>query len=106
MCYHQGMNEVRRHRPESDEIAEIGEIVGRHTLPPFVTGYDVTLGIFDDEPAAWIAFHTTGQRPDDPQARRARVDALRQLREAVYHELRNELPERYPYFRYVNVPAE
>ena len=48
------MNHVPRRNRDSDQIARIREVVSRHALPEFVTGFDVRLGEFDGDPAMWM----------------------------------------------------
>lgn len=97
------MNGIHRHDHEADEIARIREIVGRHPLPQFVTGFDVRLGEFDDEPAMWITFHTTGGRPAAEEARKLRAYVLRDLKDAIHQDLLAEVSHRYPYYRFTDM---
>lgn len=99
------MDDVTRPGQQSSEVDRIRAIVNRYDRPPFVTGFDVELGEFDDEPSMWIIFHTTGQRPTTPLARKERIDALGRLQEAVDQALRAEAADRFPYYRYRDVTA-
>lgn len=93
------MNEIRRVDRAADEIARIRGVVSRHALPEFVAGFDVELGEFDDEPAMWIIFHLTGERPAAWEDRRARAETMRQTIHALTMELYETGEGRYPYFR-------
>ncbi len=96
------MNEIRRPDRTSDEIARIRTVVGRHPFPEFVTGFDVELGEFHEEPSMWIIFHTIGDRPISVDSRRARADRLRAFKDEVHLDLLAEIGTRYPYYRFSN----
>ena len=99
------MNEIRALGTQADEVVRIRQIVDRHSLPDFVAGYDVELGDFDDEPALWIIFHTTGRMPAAWEERRTRAETLRSLIQAVHPDLLSAVQTRYPYYRF-SVPEQ
>ena len=84
-----------------DEIvAKAREVVSRHPLPDFVTGFDVRLGEFDGDPAMWIVFKTLpaplGWSPDFER----RVDGIGALKKSVQPDLLEAFEDRFPYFRF------
>lgn len=89
-----------------DEIvAKAREIVSRHPLPDFVTGFDVRLGEFDGDPAMWIVFKTLPEPPGwNPEVER-RVPLIGALMDAVEPDLLRAFEDRYPYFRFVDDDA-
>jgi len=93
------MNEIRRHHREDDEIARIREIVGRHRLPDFVTGFEVRLGDTEGEPAMWIAFKRVGDDGLDYSELKERAKTMVALYSELQNDLLRELEGRYPYFR-------
>jgi len=88
-------------RMKSSQIVEkVREIVGRHALPDFITGFDVHLGEFDGDPAPWIAFKIVpGPGKLTPETER-RVEHITALQDALIPELLEEFDDRYPYFRF------
>jgi hypothetical protein len=96
------MNEIRRPSRDAEEIARIREIVGRHALPDFVTGFDVQLGEFDGEPAMWIVFKSRGRVPSTREGKEHRMAALTALRKAIHGDLLQQVSDRYPYYRFEN----
>ncbi len=90
------MNQIPKRDRYAEEVARIREIVARHPLPDFVTGFDVRLGEFDGDPAMWIAFKlahdVTGPGPE--------LSELQRLRQAVQADLFDNFDDRYPYFRF------
>ncbi len=84
-----------------DEIVRTArEIVGRHPLPDFVTGFDVLLGEFDGDPAMWIVFKTLPEPPGwNPEVER-RVPLMGALTDAVEPDLLDAFEDRFPYFRF------
>jgi hypothetical protein len=94
------MNEIRRRDRDADEIARIREIVARHELPDFVTGYEVRLGEVEGDPALWIIFRVAGGPPADRLGRERRVTELRSLEKGLRSELLGALQERFPYVRF------
>src|SRR6478609_3578570 len=97
------MNEIRRRGREDEEIARIREIVGRHALPDFVTGFDVRLGEFDGEPSVWIIFKTLPGFHPTRENLPERVYAIRALKDEVHHDLLENIEGRYPYYRFQQV---
>ena len=89
----------------ADEIALINEIVAGHSLPPFVTGYDVRLGEFDGDPALWVEFKLDADITSATPDRREKLDALERLRKGVQSDLLDAFETRFPYFRYKVDPA-
>ena len=84
-----------------DEIVRAArEIVGRHVLPDFVTGFDVRLGEFYGDPAMWIVFKTLPEPPGwNPEVER-RVPLMGALIDAVEPDLLGAFEDRFPYFRF------
>ncbi len=99
------MNEIRRPIREADEIAAIRNIVMRHQMPPFVAAFDVLLSTVDGDPAVWIIFKTTEGPPHSIDARKARAVTSNHLVDAIHDDLREEVANRYPYFRFSD-PAQ
>lgn len=93
------MNEIRRVDRTAEEIARIREIVGHRAFPDYVTGFDVELGEYYDEPAAWITLRLTGDHPVQWDERKARADAMRLLIHGLTSDLLAADDSRYPYFR-------
>jgi hypothetical protein len=91
------MNQIPKRDKYAEEIARIREIVGRHALPEFVTGFDVRLGEFDGDPAMWITFHTTEAGSDAELNRQ--VAEVATLRQKVQTDLLEAFEDRFPYFR-------
>jgi len=88
-------------RMKSSQIVEkVREIVGRHALPDFITGFDVRLGEFDGDPAMWIAFKLVpGPGRRSPETER-RVEGITALIEVLEPELLDAFEDRFPYFRF------
>ena len=81
-------------------IEKVREIVGRHPLPDFITGFDVRLGEFGGDPAMWIAFKMIpGPGRLTPETER-RADEMAALQDQVFPALLAEFEDRWPYFRY------
>lgn len=99
------MSRVLRHDRQADEVALINEIVARHPLPPFVTGYDVRLGEFDGDPALWVEYKLNADITSATPDRRERLDALERLRKGVQGDLLDAFDERFPSFRFKVDPA-
>jgi hypothetical protein len=93
------MNQIQKRDRYAEETTRIREIVSRHPLPNFVTGFDVRLGEFDGDPAMWIAFKTIENNVDDARLQEQMAE-LEVLRKAVQADLLNEIEDRYPYFRF------
>ncbi len=84
----------------SQIVDKVREIVGRHALPDFITGFDVRLGEFDGDLAMWIAFKMVpGPGKLTPETER-RVEHITALQDALMPELLDEFDDRYPYFRF------
>lgn len=84
----------------SQVIETVREIVGRHQLPDFITGFEVRLGEFDGDPALWVAFKMVpGSGRLTPETER-RVDEISALQDALMPELLEEIEDYYPYFRF------
>lgn len=84
----------------SQIVEKVREIVGRHQLPDFITGFEVRLGEFDGDPAMWIAFKMIpGPGRMTPETER-RVDSISVLTKALTPELLEAFEDRYPYFRF------
>ena len=96
------MNEIRRPESDAQEISRIRAVVEKVKFPDFVDGFEVRLGEFDNEPAMWIIFHTSGERPATVDERRERVQQLRDLKDVVHRELLAAFADRYPYYRFAN----
>ena len=76
------------------------EIVERHPLPDFVTGFEVRLGEFDGDPAMWIVYKMLPEPPGwNPEVQR-RVPLITALIKAVEPDLLEEFEDRFPYFRF------
>ena len=88
---------------QNAEIAAVREIVQRHDVPDFVTGFEVVLGEYDDEPIVTVTFNTSGHRPGRVEDRKLRASALSALRHQVHQDLRDHFPQRYPYFDFTTV---
>ncbi len=84
-----------------DEIvAKAREIVSRHPLPDFVTGFEVRLGEFDGDPAMWIVYMTLPEPPGmNPEVQR-RVPLITALIKSVMPDLLDAFEDRFPYFRF------
>ncbi len=89
-----------------DEIvAKARDVVSRHPLPDFVTGFDVQLGEFYGDPAMWIVFKTLPEPPGwNPEVQR-RVPLIGALMDAVQPDLLEAFEDRFPYFRFVDDEA-
>ena len=94
------MNQIPKRDRYAEEIARIREVVARHPLPEFVTGFDVRLGEFDGDPAMWVVFFTNGVSGLVGDRMVARSLALASLRHEVYTDLISEIEDRFPYFRF------
>jgi hypothetical protein len=90
------MNQIPKRDRYAEEIARIRDVVGRHPLPNFVTGFDVRLGEFDGDPAMWIAFKLAHDVPGPGPE----ITELQRLRQAVQADLFDNFDDRYPYFRF------
>lgn len=86
-------------------VEKVREIVGRHALPDFITGYDVRLGEFDGDPAMWIAFKTTASPTTWSAEAERRVAAITDIKRILLPELLAEFDDRYPYFRFESDPG-
>lgn len=95
------MNQIPRRDPYAEEIARIREVVRRHILPNFVTGFDVRLGDFDGDPAMWITFETRADQDSSRANRTHRAQILGHLRKAVQSDLLETFDQRFPYFRFI-----
>ena len=93
------MNEIRPRDREAEETHRIREIVSRHKLPDFVTGFDVKLGSFEGEPGAWITFNLTDSDDVGLDELERRADLLVPLHEQLFDELVADMPERFPFLR-------
>ncbi len=93
------MNEIPRRDRYAEDIARAREIVGRHALPDFITGFDVRLTHSQfGEPAVIVAFRTKdGSRdlPQDQLFRRAREYG--KLERVVLDELLDAFDDRLPF---------
>lgn len=94
------MSEVCRGDRKIEEIDRIREVVGRHSFPDFVTGFDVRLGDFDGDPAMWIVFRTAGGYPIDPADIEERVAKLQALKRSIRPDLLTGFGERFPFVRF------
>lgn len=75
-------------------------VVRRHSLPDFITGFEVRVGEFDGDPALWIAFKMVpGPGRMSPEVER-RVTAITALKNVLLPELLEEFEDRFPYFRF------
>jgi hypothetical protein len=84
----------------SEIIETAREIVGRHALPDFVTGFDVRLGEFDGDPAMWIVFKMLPEPGGwSPEIER-RVEGISALTKAVQPDLLEAFEDRFSYFRF------
>ena len=94
------MNQIPRRDRYSEEENRIREIVERHALPDFVTGFDVRLGDIEGDPAMWIVFRTDGDlKPNDPELPRW-IAEIHALETAIKHDVFTSDEERFPYFRF------
>lgn len=98
------MNQIYRRDRDAEEIARIRGIVGRHSFPEFVTGFNVRLGEFDGDPAMWIIFKRAGDEALDLEVLRQRAKVMNDFTRQVQSDLLAEIDDRYPYFR--SEPAE
>ena len=92
------MNEIRRPVRDADEIARAREIVSRHELPAFIVGFDIELGVMEDQPALYVVYSTApydGAPEMDEVLRRA--DAYGQIDQLILTELLHEFDDRLPY---------
>ncbi len=90
----------RRADPES-EIARIRTVVQRRAMPAFVSGFEVKLGEFYDDPAVWITFYVLGEAPREREASRKQGLRLKALIDEVQADILAESDDRYPFFRFV-----
>jgi hypothetical protein len=99
------MNQIPKRDRYAEEVARIREIVGRHPLPDFVTGFDVRLGELDGDPAMWVVFklHNMVVPEDVALAKRSRVQLA--LRQAVTRDLLDIVDDRYPYIHFESEQA-
>lgn len=82
------------------------DVVRKHPLPRFVTGFDVEYGDdHDGDPAMWVLFKVDEEGvPRTPRLEEIspQIDAMNQLVSDVRSDLFNVLPDRWPYFRFVS----
>ena len=97
------MNTTEKRDVGSEEVSRIRSIVQRHKLPDFVSGFHVRLGEFDGDPAMWIIFDTLVDDKITMDDRIARSEVLARLREGVGADLRAEVDDRFPFFRFAEV---
>lgn len=83
--------------------SRVREIVGRHKLPDFVTGFDIRVGEFDGDPALWVVFKMTpGPQWLNEEALR-RVEGIAAVRESVQPDLLEAFSDRFPYFKFEEI---
>lgn len=92
------MNEIRRPDRDAEEVARIREIVGRHPLPDFVTGFDVRLGEYDGDPAVWITLTLTGSDALGLDELQRRAKILLHVHNGLTDALLDK-QDRFPFFR-------
>ncbi len=100
------MNEIRRPIRDADEIARAREIVSRHELPDFIVGFDIELGVVEDQPALYVVYSAKpydGQPEMDEVLRRA--DAYGQIDQIILTELLHAFDDRLPYSSIVAAPS-
>ena len=96
------MDQGHRRNREADEIARAREIVARHPMPAFVTGFDIRFGEYDGDPAMWVTFKVDRGTPPAPPEQL--LPELNVFRSAVHADLLEEFETRYPYYRYDSKP--
>ena len=91
---------------KQDRIAErVRAVVDRHTLPDFITGFDVRFGEFDGDPAMWVVFkRTPGPDRMTPELTR-RIKAVNALERALQPGLLDVFEDGAVYFRYETEPS-
>lgn len=97
------MNEIRRPIGEADEIAAIRAVVSRHEPPEFVDGFTVELGIYENEPAAWIVFRRMGDADLTVDELRSRAQRMTPFVAAIQDDLLRQHEHRFPFFRSISV---
>lgn len=85
---------------EAQIVEKVREIVGRHALPDFITGFDVRLGESDSGPAFWIAFRVVAGPTFDYPDVEEQVSKIIALEKDLMPELLSSFDEHMPYFRY------
>jgi hypothetical protein len=100
------MNEIRRTNPDAEEMSRLTAIVGSHSFPDFVTGFDLELGEFQDDPVAWITFHITGGDALPFKELQAQSNAIRPLQDELTSALLDQSPARFPFFRYKDTETD
>lgn len=88
------MNHAARHNHPADEIAVITGVVSRHLLPDFISGFEVRLGEFGDDPAAWMVFKLIGADPSSEEDLDKRVKDLAALRNTKSEDLLEAVDDR------------
>lgn len=93
------MNEIARRDRYADEIARARDIVARHVLPDFITGFDIRLTLSHfGEPAVVVAFETNGNGRDLPRDELfRRAEEYRKVDRAVLDELLDAFEDRLPF---------
>lgn len=100
------MNEIRRPQREADELAAIRLIVERHPAPDFVVGFDIELGIYLNEPAAWIVFERLGDDGLDADELRARARRMNEFTAGLQSDLLRSGDSRFPFFESRSVRSD
>ncbi|MDT7949904.1 MAG: hypothetical protein RQ966_00210 [Acetobacteraceae bacterium] len=96
------MNDVRPPVRAAQEIARAREIVARHELPDFITGFEIELGEMEGEPALYVVYSAApfdGAPGQDEILRRA--EAYGQIDHVILTELLHAFEDRLPYSKIV-----
>lgn len=93
------MNSMSQIGSDEETVARIREIVARHTLPPFVVGFDVQLGELEGEPAYWVVFKRVAVDVGEESSARERARQMNDLKWVILPDLLTTVRDRQPYFR-------
>ena len=94
------MNQISRRIRHEEELARAQGIVVQHSLPDFVTRFEVRFGEFDGDPAMWVVFRTAFKPDPEDKNLQAELQAMRVLRDGVEADLRDAFEDRWPYTRF------
>ena len=88
-----------------EDVRRVEDVVRKHPLPDYITGFDVEFGEFDGDPAMWVRFKMRDSGP--PSA--ARIEELRShfnemnaLAMAVRMDLLRLGLDHWPYIRFTS----
>jgi len=85
---------------ETELVGKARSIVGRHSLPDFIRGFDVEFAEFDGDGAIYVIYRTDRLSQSDIAAAERRVPEIIGLERRVMTDLLQEFDDYFPYFRY------